>query len=85
MNEFERVIRAFMAERGVGTLRELHAQLMAAGHVVDYDRLRRHLTGAGTKRGRDPRLNRALAEVLGLTGEERVRLALANLPGLIVR
>jgi len=82
MSDFEKVVRAFMAERGVGTLRELHARMADAGHDVDFGRLQRTITGDWSLRARPQHVNRAIANALDLTEEQKTRMALAALPGL---
>ena len=84
MNEFERVVREYMSQRGVRTYRELHARVLATGGFADVgrDELERTIVGAGTQRPRAPRINKAIAESLNLSEAERARLARAALPGL---
>ena len=86
MNEFERVVREYMSQRGVRTYRELHARVLATGGFADVgrDELERTIvgSGAGAQRPRAPRINKAIAESLNLSEAERMRMAQANVPRL---
>ena len=86
MNEFERVVREYMSQRGVRTYRELHARVLATGGFADVgrDELERTIVDVGAQRPRAPRINKAIAESLNLNEAERARLARAALPGLFV-
>ena len=84
MNEFERVVREYISQRGVRTYRELHARVLATGGFADVrrDELERTIVGVGAQRPRAPRINKAIAESLNLSEAERMRMARAALPGL---
>ena len=84
MNEFERVVREYMSQRGVRTYRELHARVLATGGFADVgrDELERTIVGVGAQRSRAPRIDKAIAESLNLSEAERARLVRAALPGL---
>jgi hypothetical protein len=79
MNEYEKVLRAYMEERNVPSVAQLHRCVSRHDPGVTYKQVLGNLQGAWTHRGRDRRVNRAIAGALGLSNAEKMVLARANL------
>ena len=80
MAAFERTIKRLMAEQGVRSAAELHRLLIADGVEISYDRVRRYLSGGWRRsRERNIELNRDVARVLGLSAQQKARMAWPDL------
>jgi hypothetical protein len=78
VTEYSKVVRSFMAQRGLTEVAQLHRLLVASGNEdFSYGRLLNALNKRWVARGRDPRLDLAIAQALELDTSEMARMALA--------
>ena len=76
----ERTMKRLMAEQGVRSAAEPHRLLVADGVEISYERVRRYLSGGWRRRReRNIVLNWDVARVLGLSAQQKARMAWPDL------